>query len=65
MPRPAVCSNEQYAAVETTFGQFYPTLLALARAKQTLSPGYPEGVRSRYAVAKLGGTPLPYLGRKI
>jgi hypothetical protein len=41
-PRPADCysCHEQHAAVDTTFVQFYPTLLGLARSKQTLSPTY-------------------------
>jgi hypothetical protein len=41
-PRPAECysCHEQHAAVDTTFVQFYPTLLELARSKQTLSPVY-------------------------
>jgi hypothetical protein len=41
-PRPAECysCHEQHAAVDTTFVQFYPTLLGLARSKQTLSPAY-------------------------
>ena len=32
--------HAQHAAVDTTFVQFYPTLLPLARAKKTLSPAY-------------------------
>jgi Cytochrome P460 len=41
-PRPADCysCHEAHGAVDTTFVQFYPTLLGLARAKQTLSPAY-------------------------
>jgi hypothetical protein len=40
--RPASCytCHEQHAAVDTTFVQFYPTLLALAKTKGTLSAAY-------------------------
>jgi hypothetical protein len=40
--RPASCytCHEAHAAVDTTFVQFYPTLLGIARAKNTLSPEY-------------------------
>src|ERR1700736_2256247 len=40
--RPAECytCHEAHAAVETTFVQFYPTLLPVAKAKGTLSPAY-------------------------
>ncbi|MBB5345593.1 cytochrome P460 family protein [Tunturibacter empetritectus] len=40
--RPASCyeCHESHAAVDTTFVQFYPTLLALAKTKGTLSPAY-------------------------
>lgn len=42
MKRPASCytCHEQHAAVDTTFVQFYPTLLELAKKKNTLSPEY-------------------------
>ena len=42
VPRPASCytCHEQHAAVDTTFVQFYPTLVDLAKAKKTLSPEY-------------------------
>jgi Cytochrome P460 len=42
IPKEAVCysCHEQHAAVDTTFVQFYPTLLEIARQKGTLSPGY-------------------------
>jgi hypothetical protein len=41
-PKEAVCysCHEQHAAVDTTFVQFYPTLLQIATKKGTLSPGY-------------------------
>lgn len=40
--RPASCytCHETHAAVDTTFVQFYPTLLPLATAKHTLSANY-------------------------
>jgi len=42
IPKEAVCysCHEQHAAVDTTFVQFYPTLLEIARKKGTLAPGY-------------------------
>ena len=42
IPRPASCytCHEQHAAVDTTFVQFYPTLLGVARDKGTLSKAY-------------------------
>ncbi len=42
IPRPATCysCHEQHAAVDTTFVQFYPTLLPLAKQKKTLSAEY-------------------------
>ena len=42
IPRPADCytCHEAHAAVDTTFVQFYPTLLPLAKSKNTLSPVY-------------------------
>jgi hypothetical protein len=41
-PKNAVCysCHEQHAAVDTTFVQFYPTLLEIATKKGTLSPAY-------------------------
>jgi hypothetical protein len=40
--RPASCyeCHESHAAVDTTFVQFYPTLIGLAKAKGTLSAAY-------------------------
>jgi Cytochrome P460 len=40
--RPAGCysCHEEHAAVDTTFVQFYPTLLGLAKTKGTLSAAY-------------------------
>lgn len=42
IPKEAVCysCHEQHAAVDTTFVQFYPTLLGIAKKKGTLSPNY-------------------------
>jgi hypothetical protein len=42
IPPPAGCytCHEQHAAVDTTFVQFYPTLLPLATQKKTLSAAY-------------------------
>jgi Cytochrome P460 len=40
--RPADCyqCHQDHAAVDTTFVQFYPTLITLAKTKGTLSPAY-------------------------
>jgi len=42
LPQSAACysCHQQHAAVDTTFTQFYPTLLPLAEAKKTLSAAY-------------------------
>ena len=42
IPRPASCStcHVEHAAVDTTFAQFYPTLLPVAKEKRTLSAAY-------------------------
>jgi len=42
IPKEAVCysCHEQHAAVDTTFVQFYPTLLEIAKKKGTLAPNY-------------------------
>lgn len=42
IPRPSSCytCHEAHAAVDTTFVQFYPTLLGVAQKKATLSPVY-------------------------
>jgi len=41
-PKEAVCysCHAEHAAVDTTFVQFYPTLLEIAKKKGTLSPAY-------------------------
>jgi cytochrome P460 len=42
IPKEAVCysCHEQHGAVDTTFVQFYPTLLDIAKKKGTLAAGY-------------------------
>jgi hypothetical protein len=42
IPPPASCyaCHQAHAAVDTTFVQFYPTLLQISTRKQTLSPAY-------------------------
>jgi hypothetical protein len=42
IPKTADCyaCHEQHGAVDTTFVQFYPTLLSVAISKQTLSPSF-------------------------
>jgi cytochrome P460 len=42
LPREMDCysCHEQHGAVDTTFVQFYPTLLEIAKKKKTLSPAY-------------------------
>lgn len=42
LPQSAPCysCHQEHAAVDTTFVQFYPTLLPIARAKHTLSRGF-------------------------
>jgi hypothetical protein len=37
---PCYSCHEEHGAVDTTFVQFYPTLLGTAKAKHTLSPAY-------------------------
>ncbi len=39
-PNTCFSCHEQHAAVDTTFVQFYPTLLPIAQQKNTLSPTY-------------------------
>jgi Cytochrome P460 len=42
VPKEAACysCHEQHAAVDTTFVQFYPTLIEIAKKKGTLSVSY-------------------------
>lgn len=44
VPKEAACysCHEQHGAVDTTFVQFYPTLIDIAKRKGTLSAGYSE-----------------------
>jgi hypothetical protein len=44
IPASAACysCHAAHAAVDTTFVQFYPTLLPVAQSKGTLSPAYQE-----------------------
>ena len=46
--RPASCytCHEAHAAVDTTFVQFYPTLIGIAKTKNTLSPEYLKEISS-------------------
>ena len=37
---PCYSCHAEHAAVDTTFVQFYPTLLPIAKGKGTLSPAY-------------------------
>ena len=54
-PPTAACyaCHAQHAAVDTTFVQFYPTLLPIAQAKGTLSPAYTaeEAARAKIPVS--------------
>jgi acyl carrier protein phosphodiesterase len=42
MPQSASCysCHQDHGAVDTTFVQFYPTLMPVAKEKGTLSPSY-------------------------
>lgn len=48
VPMTATCysCHSEHGAVDTTFVQFYPTLLEIAKTKGTLSPGYLNDQRS-------------------
>jgi Cytochrome P460 len=54
VPQTASCysCHADHAAVDTTFVQFYPTLLPVAEAKKTLSPGYLKDIASEAKVEK-------------
>ena len=56
IPATAECytCHEQHGAVDTTFVQFYPTLLDIAKKKGTLAPNYmkDEAVAAREGAAK-------------
>jgi hypothetical protein len=49
LPKAASCfrCHSQNAAVENTFAQFYPTILAVAKEKGTLNPGYLQSQKTR------------------
>lgn len=49
IPPPATCytCHEAHGAVDTTFTQFYPTLLPVAEQKHTLSPAYLKEIPSK------------------
>ena len=51
IPAKADCysCHQQHAAVDTTFVQFYPTLLQVAKKKNTLSPAYVKEAASAEA----------------
>ena len=51
IPTSADCysCHQQHAAVDTTFVQFYPTLLQVAKKKNTLSPAYVKETASAEA----------------
>jgi hypothetical protein len=51
IPTAAGCysCHQTHAAVDTTFVQFYPTLIDIARTKQTLSAGYKEAQKKEQA----------------
>jgi hypothetical protein len=58
IPQSADCysCHAAHAAVDTTFVQFYPTLLPIARAKGTLAPAYIAEESARTPAAR---TPTP------
>ncbi len=53
IPPPATCytCHRAHGAVDTTFVQFYPTLLPLAKQKKTLSPEYLQELATPAQVA--------------
>jgi hypothetical protein len=56
VPKEASCysCHQQHAAVDTTFVQFYPTLINIAKAKGTLSPSYLQEEAAAQKEAKGG-----------
>ena len=54
IPQPAACytCHEAHGAVDTTFVQFYPTLLPIAQEKKTLSPRYLTEIANPAAEAR-------------
>jgi hypothetical protein len=61
LPRPASCytCHEAHAAVDTTFVQFYPTLLPIAKAKNTLSANYLNEMTTPEAASPSPAAPTP------
>jgi hypothetical protein len=55
IPQTAGCytCHAEHAAVDTTFVQFYPTLLSIAQAKGTLSPGYQKDIAAEKQSARV------------
>jgi hypothetical protein len=53
IPETAACysCHSEHAAVDTTFVQFYPTLLGIAKTKGTLSPAYLKEEQSTAATS--------------
>jgi hypothetical protein len=56
VPKEASCysCHQQHAAVDTTFVQFYPTLIGIAKAKGTLSPSYVQEEAAKQKEGKGG-----------
>jgi hypothetical protein len=56
MPRTATCysCHADHGAVDTTFVQFYPTLLEIAKAKDTLNPAYLKEQQANIATPGTG-----------
>jgi len=52
--------HEAHAAVDTTFVQFYPTLLPIAEQKKTLSPAYLKELAEPAATAAPGASAPTY-----
>jgi hypothetical protein len=59
IPTEASCysCHQQHAAVDTTFVQFYPTLIEIAKSKSTLSAEYTREEAAKGAETKNGTTP--------
>lgn len=58
IPRAASCyaCHSSHAAVDTTFVQFYPTLLPIAKNHVTLSRAYENDLRAAAASSKVAPT---------
>jgi hypothetical protein len=59
LPQTSQCNvcHEQHGAVDTTFVQFYPTLLPIARRLGTLSPAYVAETATKAASPPQGPAP--------